>query len=85
MLRLTVLSGARTGLRVDLAKPVVRIGRAPDNDLALDPNADLDASGYHCEIRGEQGQWKLVDCNSRNGCFLPLLGKIGRASCRERV
>jgi V8-like Glu-specific endopeptidase len=74
MLRLTVLSGARTGLRLDFAKPLVRIGRAPDNDLALDPNADLDASGYHCEIRGEQGQWKLVDCNSRNGVLLPLAG-----------
>jgi V8-like Glu-specific endopeptidase len=74
MLRLTVLSGARAGLRVDLAKPVVRIGRAPDNDLALDPNADLDASGYHCEIRGEGGHWKLVDCNSRNGIFLPMMG-----------
>ncbi len=74
MLRLTVLSGARAGHHVDVVKPVVRIGRAPDNDLALDPNADLDASGYHCEIRGEAGHWKLVDCNSRNGCFLPAMG-----------
>jgi len=38
MLRITVLSGARTGARLELAKPVVRMGRAPDNDVAFDPN-----------------------------------------------
>lgn len=74
MLRLTVLSGARTGARLDLAQPVIRIGRAPDNDLAFDPNVDLDASAYHAEIRADQGRWFLVDRNSRNGVFLPLEG-----------
>jgi len=74
MLRITVLSGARTGARFELAKPVVRIGRAPDNDVAFDPNVDLDSSGYHAEIRAENGQWMLVDLQSRNGVFLASRG-----------
>jgi V8-like Glu-specific endopeptidase len=74
MLRITVLSGARSGARFDVAKPVVRVGRAPDNDVAFEPNADLDASAYHAEIRGENGAWVLVDLQSRNGVFLPMRG-----------
>jgi V8-like Glu-specific endopeptidase len=74
MLRLTVLSGARAGARVEIAKPQVRIGRAPDNDLSFDPNVDLDASGHHAEIRADASGWVLVDLQSRNGVFLPLEG-----------
>jgi len=74
MLRLTVLSGARAGARVEIARPVIRIGRAPDNDLAFDPNVDLDASAHHAEIRAEGPSWVLVDIGSRNGIFLPLEG-----------
>lgn len=80
MLRLTVLSGARAGARVELAQPVIRIGRAPDNDLSFDPNVDLDASGHHAEIRADNSSqpghtsWTLVDLGSRNGVFLPLEG-----------
>ncbi len=74
MLRLTVLSGARAGARVEVAKPLVRIGRAPDNDLSFDPNVDLDASGYHAEIRADASGWVLIDLQSRNGVFLPLEG-----------
>jgi V8-like Glu-specific endopeptidase len=74
MLRLTVLSGARAGARVEIARPVIRIGRAPDNDLSFDPNVDLDASAHHAEIREANGAWYLVDIGSRNGIFLPLEG-----------
>lgn len=74
MLRLTVLSGARSGARVEIARPVVRIGRAPDNDLAFDANVDLDASAHHAEIRADAGGWVLVDIGSRNGVFLPHEG-----------
>lgn len=74
MLRLTVLSGARAGARLEIARPVVRIGRAPDNDLAFDPNVDLDASAHHAEIRAEGGAWVLVDVGSRNGVFIPHEG-----------
>lgn len=74
MLRLTVLSGARAGARVEIARPVIRLGRAPDNDLAFDPNVDLDASAHHAEIRADGAAWVLVDTGSRNGIFLPLEG-----------
>ena len=71
MLRFTVLSGARTGARFEVGKPVVRLGRAPDNDVVFDPNVDLDASAHHAEVRAEGALWVLVDLNSRNGVFLP--------------
>ncbi|MGZ3449567.1 MAG: trypsin-like peptidase domain-containing protein [Polyangiales bacterium] len=74
MIRLTVLSGARSGSRVERAQPVIRLGRAPDNDLPFDPNVDLDASAYHAEIRADQGRWIIVDIGSRNGLFLPMQG-----------
>ena len=74
MLRISVISGARSGARHELVQPVVRIGRAPDNDVVFDPNVDLDASAHHAEIRGEAGGWVLVDLNSRNGVFLPMQG-----------
>src|SRR5262245_40589638 len=74
MIRLTVLSGARNGACVERMQPVIRLGRAPDNDLPFDPNTDLDASAYHAEIRADQGRWVLVDMGSRNGVFLPMQG-----------
>jgi V8-like Glu-specific endopeptidase len=74
MLRLTVLSGARLGQRFDFARVPIRIGRAPDNDLAFDASVDLDASAHHAEIRGENGQWVLYDAQSRNGTFVAAAG-----------
>jgi V8-like Glu-specific endopeptidase len=74
MLRITVLSGARAGARAELAQPVIRLGRAPDNDVSFDPNVDLDASAYHAEIRADAGRWILVDVGSRNGVLLPHHG-----------
>ena len=70
MLRITVMSGARAGACFDVSSPIVRIGRAPDNDVAFDPAIDLDASGKHAEIRAEGSQWVLYDLQSRNGLFL---------------
>src|SRR5687767_9828624 len=74
MLRITVVSGARTGARLDIAKPLVRIGRAPDNDIAFDPNVDLDASAHHAEIRADNGHYVLVDLQSKNGVYLASQG-----------
>src|SRR3954471_8977793 len=74
MLRFTVLSGARTGARFEVGKPVARLGRAPDNDVVFDPNVDLDASAHHAEVRAEGTSWVVVDLNSRNGLFLPNAG-----------
>src|SRR5690606_22287204 len=62
--------GAHTGRVLDLDRDVIRFGRLPDNEVAFDPHADLDASGRHAEIRREGGQWVLVDVGSRNGTLI---------------
>ncbi len=54
---------------------VLRIGRAPDNDLVL---ADLLVSNHHAELhRTSDGTWELRDLSSRNGTFVN-----GRVSTR---
>ena len=49
-------------------RPVVRIGRAADNDLVV---RDFRVSRHHAEIRRRpDGMYELVDLQSRNGTFL---------------
>ena len=49
-------------------RPLVRIGRAADNDLALN---DFLVSRHHAEIRRQpDGTYVVVDAQSRNGTFL---------------
>jgi len=62
--------GAHTGRVHDLTQAVIRIGRLPDNDVAFDPQADIDASGRHAEIRFESGEYFVSDAGSRNGTFV---------------
>lgn len=70
MIRLHQTFGAHTGRVIELDRDVVRFGRLPDNEVAFDPHADLDASGRHAEIRREGPQWVLVDVGSRNGTLV---------------
>ena len=70
MIRLHQTFGAHTGRVIELDRDVIRFGRLPDNEVAFDPHADLDASGRHAEIRREGGQWVLVDVGSRNGTLV---------------
>ncbi|MCA9533974.1 MAG: FHA domain-containing protein [Myxococcales bacterium] len=70
MIRLQQTYGAHTGRSVTFDHGPVRCGRQPDNELALDPNADLDASGYHAELVRDGRQWKLTDTKSRNGTWV---------------
>ncbi len=70
MLRLHQTFGAHTGRTIELDQDVVRFGRLPDNEVAFDPHADLDASGRHAEVRREGAQWVLVDVGSRNGTLV---------------
>lgn len=53
--------------RIDLTSNVLTIGRAPDNQLALQ---DQQASSHHAEIRPDPQGYLLVDMNSRNGTFV---------------
>lgn len=63
-------SGAAAGRLWRFEVGRVRIGRSPDNDLALDPQQDLDASSRHCEIARQGDAWVVTDLGSRNGTFL---------------
>jgi S1-C subfamily serine protease len=66
-----IVAGARAGQRLtlDSARPI-RFGRAPDNDVAFDPDRDRDASGRHAELRMDRGQLWLYDLGSANGTRL---------------
>jgi hypothetical protein len=70
MIRLHQTFGAHAGRTLELDRDVIRLGRLPDNEVAFDPHADLDASGRHAEIRRENGQWVLFDVGSRNGTLI---------------
>jgi S1-C subfamily serine protease len=66
-----IVAGARAGQRLtlDSARPI-RFGRAPDNDVAFDPERDRDASGRHAELRMDGGTLWIYDLGSANGTRL---------------
>jgi S1-C subfamily serine protease len=70
MIKLAQEFGAHTGRQFSFTQSRVRIGRAPGNDVAFDPNVDLDSSGSHCELVLEDGVWFVIDQNSRNGTWV---------------
>ncbi len=50
------------------APAIVRVGRAPDNDVVLD---DLLVSAHHAQLEGSaDGSWAIRDLASRNGTFV---------------
>jgi hypothetical protein len=63
---LTIVQGgaART---FSLAKPVVTLGRLPENDVVVD---DPGASRQHARINGGDGEFVLVDLGSTNGTLV---------------
>lgn len=62
------VSGPVEGKRFTVEKHGVRIGRNPDNDLAI-PQDDF-VSGSHAYLRYEKSRLLIVDRNSRNGTFV---------------
>jgi len=51
-----------------LPRRVMRIGRTPDNDLAID---DLGVSRRHAELgKSASGRYEIIDLGSHNGTFL---------------
>ena len=66
----TFLRGAHTGRTNRFERAVITIGRHPSNDLALDPERDLDASARHAEVRIHGEEAHLVDLGSTNGTYL---------------
>src|SRR5215475_5406177 len=50
-----------------LPTKVLRIGRAPDNDVVI---SDLSVSRHHAELRKVGETYQIVDLNSHNGTFV---------------
>jgi S1-C subfamily serine protease len=69
-IELHIQGGARAGERQTFDKPVIAIGRHPTSDLRFDPQADLDVSAKHAEIRESGGRYYVSDHDSTNGTFV---------------
>src|SRR5215471_9885098 len=50
-----------------LPTKVLRIGRAPDNDIVI---SDLSVSRHHAELRRTASGYQIVDLDSHNGTFV---------------
>lgn len=71
MIRLTHLTGSRSGQVDESPKAVLRVGRAGDCDVRFDGTVDRTVSSHHAEIRFDgQGGYQLVDTNSSNGTLV---------------
>ncbi len=57
----------------------ITIGRAPDNDIAID---NLAVSNYHARVYTEAGRLVVEDLNSLNGTFVNDL-RVERAALRD--
>ena len=65
-----ILTGSRAGQRARFDKSLVSVGRHPQSDLHFDPDADLDVSTRHAELRAADGTWTVFDQQSTNGTFV---------------
>jgi pSer/pThr/pTyr-binding forkhead associated (FHA) protein len=65
--RLEVTRGPGTGEMLEVDAPVVRIGRAPANEIVLD---DDSVSANHARMLYSDGGWKVIDLNSTNGTYV---------------
>jgi len=64
---LVMREGSSVTQRWPLDKPVLNIGRGPDNDLVF---PDREISRHHCRIRREGRNYVLEDLGSKNGTFV---------------
>jgi Nif-specific regulatory protein len=67
MLLLEVTQGLAAGSTFELTAEVVRIGRAPGNDVVLE---DMHVSGEHLRLVLQPGHVVLTDLRSTNGTHL---------------
>ena len=65
--KLVVIKGAQRGTEFVIAGDVIRIGKAPENDLVL---ADETVSRVHFEIVRDAKGYLVRDMKSTNGTFL---------------
>lgn len=64
---LVVHRSPNEGTAYTLIPPLVRVGRAADQEVFLD---DITVSRRHAEIRFDDGVWKIVDLGSLNGTYV---------------
>ena len=65
--RLVAVSGPLKGHTFMLSEGELSIGRLSSNNVQV---TDIAVSRRHCVIRGEEGQFKIHDLESRNGSFV---------------
>jgi transcriptional regulator with GAF, ATPase, and Fis domain len=65
--RLLVITGLLSGTVLELADHQISLGRSPANQLCL---IDPTVSRNHCAIEQNDGQFELVDLDSRSGTFV---------------
>ena len=58
----------RTNQRIDINKPVFRIGKSEESDFAIEDNPQI--SRNHAEIRWRNGHFYIVDLFSTNKTFM---------------
>jgi pSer/pThr/pTyr-binding forkhead associated (FHA) protein len=67
MANIIVRSGPLKGKRFPIRVPVVNVGRADYNDIAID---DDSVSTTHAKLQRREGIWVLVDLDSTNGTLV---------------
>src|SRR5260370_19297409 len=67
---LVLRSGPLAGTRYLLQEGVLRIGRAPDNDIVAQGQQSATVSLYHLEISGDGGRYRVRDVGSTNGTYI---------------
>jgi pSer/pThr/pTyr-binding forkhead associated (FHA) protein len=67
MTKLVLQQGGTVYGEYPLLKPVVTIGRKPDNDLRID---NLAVSGHHARVVRDADRFTLEDLGSTNGTFV---------------
>src|SRR5258706_15789962 len=65
--KLVVIKGAQRGTEFVISGDVIRVGKAPENDLVL---ADETVSRVHFEIARDAKGYLVRDLKSTNGTFL---------------
>lgn len=64
---LVVKRGPNPGSRFLLDRAVTSAGRHADNDIVLD---DITVSAHHAEFRRQNGNFRVVDVDSRDGTYV---------------
>jgi pSer/pThr/pTyr-binding forkhead associated (FHA) protein len=69
-IKFDIVSGALSGKTFEFTQDKITIGRGSTNDLALDPQKDLDASKDHAVVTYENGRYYISDKGSTNGTYV---------------